>query len=307
MVFYLADMKYFLLLSFAIGFFLTEAYTAPTEEVKEILTIKTSEHPLTKGIQYLSGVDIYNSKLYLVYEQALLNVDLRTGVISRDMPMSTYLNKRGKAVRKITVPDSLSMYLFYDDEVCFKSARGKVSTCFSNPDAYIYDYFVDGDFMLIPTSGFMVLYNVKQKKVIKRMPYEFRENNYVTNPNGIVYSDFLGTYEFTRKGTTIQKQSFATIEDKISSIENPFIVYSNARYRICLSFTDRSKIYVIKQDQKTCEVVRILNLNGKDYTPSNQDIRMEGWTPNFRVVWSNGIYYAIILNNEMLTVLSFKL
>lgn len=299
--------RFFILLLVYTGLSLTFAQGAPTENVKEVLSIKVSENKITSGLMFISGIDIYKGMLYVPNGKKMVQIDLKTGEVSMNRVMSDFLAKSKDYMYKMRVLDSASTYVSFLNEIFLITADGKISKCFGI-SCEIYDFQVEGHCLLVPTlTKGILLYDLKQKKCIDQFSYHFSSTNYVPNPYGIICSDWIGTYEFMRVGTKIRMNKYPPIEDVIKSIQEPQMAYATGQYRICFPYKDRSKIYVIKQDTKTCEIVRTLSLNGKNYTPDPRRMTLEEGDPNFKVLCRDGVCYAVILNKGILTVLSFNL
>jgi hypothetical protein len=275
------------------------------DSLRKILELNINNNPLTMGIS-VYNFDIYNDTLYVVNKHSLIQIDLRTGKIAKNLEVSNFLNTKlhaKVAVSKIIIREN-GYYVSCLNELYFINNSGKGDRIYNN-DNLINDFAILDNKIILASRNNHIKLISEEGVIISSLQFELVDSEYILSNNGLCYSsasqDYI--YEFkVNKNAQIVVGRYAPIF-LTKEIKDPDIAFDSDKYFVGFSYYQRNNLYIISKDVKKNQILKTIYLGQNNaHTTGIMD---EG-KPNFRVTTRNGINYLVTINNKKLSVFTFN-
>lgn len=281
------------------------------DTTKKIIDISLSGNSLLKGLIYLDVYDVYQDSLYLINNDKLLQIDLKSGNITTNLKLNLFLaqqKKLNKPPQYLLVNKGCFYISFFDELYCIQTT-GEIKKLYTD-NIFISRFERFGTNLLIADQDSIKIINEKGKAVTSLSFVDFGGNNGFIKKEGAICYQALTTdsvIEFKPTANlSILVKKFAPIS-LTKGIEEPFISYATSDYLIGFNYKKRNAIYVLRKDIKKNEIIKTIKLTALNYAPAPAEIQKEEGNPNFKIGFSNNTFYVIALAKGRLGISSFSL
>lgn len=279
------------------------------DTTKMVLDINIENNVFTKGMSDIMLSDVYRDTLYIVNKDKLIVIDVKSGKLSTSIKVNAFLAKQlklNKYATQIVVRDN-NYYFSFIDEIYSISRAGEIFKVYSNSS--FINYFEVSEQSILIASRDTIKVIAINGNLLSTLQFGFTDAGFIKTNGGISYSEVPEDiiYEFcVSKNYSINLKKIAPINySKV--MEEPYISYSIEDYLIAFDYWKRNAIYVLRKGTNTNEVIKTINLKGFKYPLSRAEIQKEEGIPNFKIGYSNGIFYLFALVRDRLRVSSFAL
>lgn len=279
------------------------------DTAKNIIDITIANNILTKGLSDVVLSDFYKDTMFLVNKDKFVIVDLKSGAISTNVKVNTFLAKQlklNKYTKQIVVRGDY-YYLSILNELYSISRDGEVLKIYTNY-YFINDFEVMDNCILIASRDTIKVVSMKGK-VLSSQSFGFTDAGFIRASGVICYSAIPedSVYEFCLSNNlSVYLKIFAPIS-LTKVMEEPYISYSSDNYFFAFDYWKRSAVYVLKKDSTKSELMRKINLKGFKSAPTYAEMKREEGIPNFRIDYCNNTFYVISLVSGHIRVSSFIL
>lgn len=277
------------------------------DSAKKLFDISLVANVLTKGLQDVSTISIYNNTLYVVNNYKLIEINLANGTISLNKVVSDFIKKLPSDrnfVSQIRVT-SEGTYLTVFNDLYLVSTAGVGSRVY-HANTFFGDLFVEKDKLLVTSRDSVELISKEghNLKVQKFLGIDYAGLRGASE--GICYqaTEVDSIYEFKVTGNNkIAINKYQPVSLKISE---PYVSWATDKYFLVFAYTKRDMIYAVKKGTKS-EVYKTISLKGFNLIPTATEMETEEGYPRFRIICSDNVFYTLSLNKGKLKILSFNL
>ncbi len=276
------------------------------DTTRKILDISIVGNALTKGLSDISIFDIVDDTLYLINRDSFLQINIKSGSISSNEKINSFLNKQLKEKKYASklVSKKNHFYLSFFNELYDVSKVGDAKKIYSNSYS-INDFSVNNNILIASRDTIKIISS--KGTLNSSLSFDFTDAGYIKASQGICYSATSedNIYEFySPESSNIKVKTFASLALN-KEMEEPFVSYASEDFFIAFDYWKRNTVYILKKGAKKNEVVKTISLKSLNYAPSHVEIQKEEGQPNFKIGYSNGTYYAIALAKGKLKIFPF--
>jgi hypothetical protein len=257
-------------------------------------------------MQDLEAFDVYDSKMYIVNNNKLLQVDLNNGSITTNKRINNFLanlHKQNKFISNLKTTSDGFFATVYND-LYFISATSVTKQVY-----HTYRFFLGlnivNDKLLVATQDSVELIS-KNGERLYVLPFpEASSNGFISSGYGLYYAatpeDSIVAFEVAEKNA-VSIKSYPPVSIG-NAIREPFVSFASDKYFVVIPYTARNVIHLITKNDSSTRIYKSFALKG--CTPDRNELEKEEGNPNFKIAYDGKSFFVAALVGGHLRLFSF--